>query len=90
MEQSHVMNRDRGLINRIGGMFNDNPTSEARLFGEAEDKIAAAATQTELVERAQTNVTQTLTALIRALGYENVAVTFAESAEPAGAPTTGD
>ena len=26
---SHVMNRDRGLINRIGGMFDDNPTSEA-------------------------------------------------------------
>lgn len=83
MEQSHVMNRDRGLINRVSGMFNDNPTSETRLFGEAEDKIASAATQTELVGRAETNVTLSLTALIRALGYENVIVEFT----PAGAST---
>lgn len=83
MEQSHVMNRDRGLINRVSGMFNDNPTSETRLFREAEDKIASAATQTELVERAETNVTLSLTALIRALGYENVIVEFT----PAGAST---
>lgn len=84
MEQSHVMNRDRGLINRVAGVFNDNPTSETRLFREAEDKIAAAATQTELVERAQANVTLSLTALIRALGYENVVVEFT----PAGATTS--
>lgn len=83
MEQSHVMNRDRGLINRVSGMFNDNPTSETRLFREAEDKIASAATQTELVGRAETNVTLSLTALIRALGYENVIVEFT----PAGAST---
>jgi hypothetical protein len=76
MEQSHVMNRDRGLINRLGGIFNDNPTSETRLFREAEEKIADSARQTELVERAQENVTLSLTALIRALGYENVVVEF--------------
>jgi hypothetical protein len=87
LEQSHVMNRDRGLINRLGGMFNDNPTSEGRLMREAEDKIALAAAATELVERAEENVTQSLTALIRALGYENVQVTFADAPIAPPAPT---
>jgi hypothetical protein len=87
MELSHVMNRDRGLINRVGGMFNDNPTSETRLFREAEDKIANAATQTELVERAQTNVTLSLTSLIRALGYDNVIVEFMPAATPTAVET---
>lgn len=86
LEQSHVMNRDRGLINRISGMFNDNPTSEGRLMREAENKIAIAAGATELVERAEENVTQSLTALIRALGYENVVVTF-DDAVTVAAPT---
>jgi hypothetical protein len=31
-KQSHVMNRDRGLINRVVGIFNDNPTSEDSLY----------------------------------------------------------
>ena len=86
LEQSHVMNRDRGLINRVGGMFNDNPTSEASLVRAAEDKIAAAAAQTELADRAEDNVTQSLTALIRALGYDKVEVSFtgSTSGSPAG------
>jgi hypothetical protein len=87
LDQSHVMNRDRGLLNRVGGIFNDNPTSEASLYREAEDKIAAAAEATELLDRARENVTQSLTALIRALGYENVNVTFLD---PAPAPPAAD
>jgi Protein of unknown function (DUF4230) len=79
-ELSHVMNRDRGLINRIGGMFSDNPTSEASLYRKAEDKIAAAATKMDLVTRAEENVTQSLTTLIHALGYEHVDVRFASAA----------
>lgn len=75
-EQSHVMNRDRGLANRVGGVFSDNPTSEASLYRVASDKIAAAAAATELVERAQQNTTATLTALIRSLGYEHVVVRY--------------
>ena len=43
MDQSHVMNRDRGLLNRLGGMFVDNPTSEAGLYEAAQEKMAAAA-----------------------------------------------
>ena len=31
-EQSHVMNRDRGLLDRIGGVFVDSPTTEHELL----------------------------------------------------------
>jgi hypothetical protein len=42
-EQSHVMNRDRGLLNRIGGLFDDNPTSEASLYKAAMHKMSDSA-----------------------------------------------
>ena len=76
LELSHVMNRDRGIVDRVGGMFTDNPTSEAELYSLATDKIATAAAATELTARAETNITNTLTAMIRALGYEDVVVRF--------------
>ena len=47
------MNRDRGLLNRIGGVFSDNPTSEHDLELAAGAKIAAAADATDLRERAR-------------------------------------
>jgi hypothetical protein len=42
-EQSHVMNRDRGLLNRIGGLFDDSPTSEATLYKAAMHKMSDSA-----------------------------------------------
>jgi len=40
--RSHVANRDRGLVNRIAGMFKDNPTSEQELYVTAQHRIAKA------------------------------------------------
>ncbi len=76
LDNSGVMNRDRGVLDRIGGLFNDNPTAEIELIKEAEDKIAAAAVETELLDRAQENTTAMLTGLIEALGVENVRVIY--------------
>jgi uncharacterized membrane protein len=77
--QSHVMNRDRGLLNRIGGMFSDNPTSEHDLELAAGAKIAAAADATDLRERAQANTIAMLTAMFRTAGFEQVEVRFQQS-----------
>lgn len=79
LDNSGVMNRDRGVLDRVGGLFNDNPTAEIELIQEAEDKIAAAAVETELLDRAQENTTAMLTSLIEALGVENVRVIYEES-----------
>jgi hypothetical protein len=75
-EQSHVMNRDRGLLNRIGGLFNDNPTSEAGLYDAAINKMADAAAQTDLVARAQEHTTFVLTSMLKSMGFEKIDIVF--------------
>lgn len=74
--QSHVMNRDRGLLDRLGGMFNDNPTSESVLYEAAMDKMADAADHTDLVDRAQQHTTKVLTAMLTGMGFENIDIAF--------------
>ena len=78
-EQSHVMNRDRGVLNRLSGVFSDNPTSEQGLSQVAEDKIGTAAAATDLTERAEANTTAMLEAMFRSLGFERVDVRFQET-----------
>jgi hypothetical protein len=75
-KQSHVMNRDRGLLNRIGGIFNDNPTSEATLYDAAMGKMADAASQTDLIQRAQEHTTFVLTGMLKSMGFEKIDIVF--------------
>ncbi len=76
LDNSGVMNRDRGVLDRVGSLFVDNPTAEIGLIEEAEDKMAAAAAATDLVARAQQNTTAMLTALIESLGVDGVRVVY--------------
>jgi hypothetical protein len=75
-KQSHVMNRDRGLLNRLGGIFNDNPTSEASLYDAAMTKMADAAAQTDLLQRAQEHTTFVLTGMLKSMGFEKIDIVF--------------
>jgi hypothetical protein len=75
-DQGGVMNRDRGVLNRLGGVFVDNPTGEEELIAEAEEKMVAAAASSDLLERAEENTTTMLTDLAMALGVEDVRVVF--------------
>jgi hypothetical protein len=75
-EQSHVMNRDRGLFNRVGGLFSDNPTSEDDLYDAAIVKMADAAAATDLRQRAEDNTKSMLYTLFRNLGYQHVDIRF--------------
>lgn len=77
-EGSYVLDRDRGLLDRAGSVFSDNPTSERELYLLAEEKLAEAATGADLTERAEANTEEMLEALILALGYETVTVTFVD------------
>lgn len=81
-EVSHVMNRDRGLVNRVAGLFTDNPTGEHGLVQMAEDKIATAAESTDLLTRAETNTRSMLVAMLRSLGIEQVEVRFVTASQP--------
>lgn len=84
LDNSGVMNRDRGVLDRVGGLFVDSPTAEIELIREAEDTIAAAAEGTELLAKAQENTTAMLTGLIEALGVDNVRVIYENAPAPAG------
>jgi hypothetical protein len=75
-KQSHVMNRDRGLINRVVGIFNDNPTSEASLYQAATQKMADSARQTDLIQRAQEHTTFVLTGMLKSMGFEKIDIVF--------------
>jgi Protein of unknown function (DUF4230) len=76
LKHSHVMNRDRGLLDRLGGIFNDNPTSEHALENVAIVKMNRAAKRTHLVERAERNTAKMVKQLASAVGVEQVTVKF--------------
>jgi hypothetical protein len=75
-ERSRVVARDRGIATRIGGMFNDNPTSERELYVLAEDRMEQAAASSDLTRRAEDNTRAMLTGLVRSLGHPDVTVGF--------------
>ena len=75
-DRSHVMNRDRGLADRIGGIFVDNPTSERSLQQAAVVKIGKAAKQTDLLARAERNTEAMIKRLGAAAGAEQIDVRF--------------
>lgn len=76
---SHVVNRDRGLLDRLGSVFTDSPTGEQDLYAAAEPKLRAAANESGLVTKADENTTQMLTRLLGALGFDEVTVTWQEN-----------
>ena len=83
-EQSRVVDRDRGLVERVGSAFGENPTDDSDLYALAEQRIGAAAAESDLLERAEGNTRDMLTTLATSLGVEHVTVDFEESAGDAG------
>ena len=75
-DNSYVFSRERGLLDRLGSVLSDNPTSERRLYQLAEDRLEAAATRSGLVEQAERNTRAMLQSMLRSLGYRDVTVTF--------------
>ena len=73
---SRVASHDRGLLNRVGSVFSENPNDERRFYELAQKKLAAAARSGTLVERAKTNTTRMLQGLLGKLGYTDVQVDF--------------
>jgi hypothetical protein len=74
--KSHVASRSRGLLNRIGGVFSDSPTSEHEVTVLAQHKLASAAQDSKLVARAEKNTTVMLQTFLGRLGYTDVQVTY--------------
>jgi hypothetical protein len=74
--RSRVLNRDRGVLDRLGSVFSDNPTSERELYQLSEKKLRTAAAQSKLTSRAEANTRAMLRALFESLGFEHITIRF--------------
>jgi hypothetical protein len=83
-EESRVVDRDRGLVERIGGALADNPVDDSELYALAERRLGAAAAESDVLDRAEDNTRDMLTTLARSLGVDEVTVEFDAPAGAAG------
>jgi hypothetical protein len=75
---SRVVGRDRGFVERLAAVIEDNPVRDEELYRLAAQKLDDVAQQSDLTVRAEANTREMLTSLARSLGYEQVTVTFVD------------
>ena len=80
-DASTVLDRDRGVVDRVGGVFSDDPTSERDLYLEAESRLGAAASESELRARAEDNTASMIEEMFHAAGFDDVRVLFRAGAD---------
>ena len=77
--RSYVYDRDRGAIDRITDLLDDDAGDDSELYRLAEQKLATAARDgSGLLARAEANTRAMLTSLLHSLGFTRVEITFAE------------
>lgn len=75
-DRSYAVSKQRGLLNRIGDLFSDNPNSERAVQKLAVKHIGEAAKESGLASRAQVNTTSMLDGLLKSLGFKEVKVSY--------------
>ncbi|MBT1089946.1 DUF4230 domain-containing protein [Streptomyces chartreusis] len=76
-DRSYAVSKQRGLLDRLGDLFSDNPNSEQAVQKLAVRHIGDAAKESGLTRRAETNTTDMLQGLLHSLGFKEVKVTYA-------------
>ncbi len=74
--RSYAVSKQRGLLDRIGDLFSDNPAGEQAVQKLAVQHIDAAARDSGLAERAEKNTSSMLEGLLRSLGFREVTVAY--------------
>jgi len=82
-DASRLLDRDRGVLDRIGGAFSDEPTSERDLYLEAERRLAEAAAESDLRATGEAKAVATVEALLRDAGLDDVRVVVADPGDVA-------
>lgn len=75
-DRSYAVSKERGLLDRLGDLFSDNPADERAVNKLAARHIGEAAKESELVTRAEKNTTSMLEGLLRSLGFTEVRVIY--------------
>jgi hypothetical protein len=74
--ESRVLDRDRGIVQRVGDALGSDTTDDTALYRAAENRLATAAAASDLRSRAEGNTREMLTGLAHSLGVAHVTVTF--------------
>jgi Protein of unknown function (DUF4230) len=74
--QSRVLDRDRGIVQRVGDALENDTTDDTPLYQAAARRLTTAAAASDLRTRAEGNTRGMLTGLAHSLGVANVTVTF--------------
>ncbi|MFJ9082989.1 DUF4230 domain-containing protein [Streptomyces sp. NPDC102384] len=75
-DRSYAVAKQRGLLDRLGDIFSDNPGDEQAVRKLAARHIGEAARDSKLTGRAERNTTEMLSGLLRSLGFHDVKVTY--------------
>lgn len=75
-DRSYAVSKERGLFDRLGDLFSDNPNGEQAVQKLAVRHIGEAAKESGLNARAESNTTRMLQGLLHSLGFEKVRVTY--------------
>ncbi|MDQ1034415.1 hypothetical protein QFZ75_000831 [Streptomyces sp. V3I8] len=75
-DHSYAVSKQRGLLDRLGDVFSDNPNDERAVQRLAAKHIGDAAKDSELTARAEENTTGMLKGLLGSLGFKEVRVTY--------------
>ncbi|MER5720261.1 DUF4230 domain-containing protein [Streptomyces sp. NPDC002132] len=75
-DRSYAVSKQRGLLDRLGDLFSDNPNGEQAVQKLAVKHIGDAAKDSGLTARAEANTTDMLQGLLRSLGFKEVRVSY--------------
>ncbi|MEV5383966.1 DUF4230 domain-containing protein [Streptomyces sp. NPDC052721] len=75
-DHSYTVSKERGLLDRLGDLFSDNPNGEQAVQQLAVRHIADAARTSGLTARAERNTTGMLQGLLRSLGFTEVHIAY--------------
>nr|WSW70643.1 DUF4230 domain-containing protein [Streptomyces sp. NBC_00995] len=75
-DHSYAVSKQRGLLDRLGDVFSDNPNSEHAVQKVAVSHIGDAAKDSGLTARAEANTTAMLEGLLHSLGFKDVRISY--------------
>jgi hypothetical protein len=76
-DKSYVFAQQKGLLNHLGDVFAGDPNKLQQLYQLGEQKIAEAAKDSELQQRAEDNTRRMLEGMLRSLGYTSIKINYA-------------
>jgi hypothetical protein len=77
-KRSYVYHQERGILDRVGEFLSDSPGNQQELYVLAEQKIAEAATGSDLRARADANTKSMMENMLKALGFTKVTITYTD------------